>query len=272
MLKYSTQLMSEPTSLPSQTAKSPQEADSLPSRDIPPIITYPEFLIHSQKPPPLITAQRLLTATYVVSGAAALTYGTSKYIVDPMIESLNSARHSFFETAAENLDTLNEKLEGVVSKVPDKHELMRDSDDDDQELEASSFFNRSAGTQTSPDLSNASSPSLEDPAQNPPSAAEKQTTQLHDLEEELKDLLNPAHMDSEGLEPSKLVKKKLDDFQRYLDGLRYGSSENIFSFAGNKGMEDGIARVKAEIRQTKGALLSSKNFPASMGTKGWGVT
>ena len=46
----------------------------------PPIITYPEFLLESRKSPPLMTEDRLLTALYVASGAAATMYGLNNHV------------------------------------------------------------------------------------------------------------------------------------------------------------------------------------------------
>jgi len=255
--------------LPASTKPSQEPAD-LPSDGIPPIITYPEFLLHSQKPPPLITGPRLLTAAYVASGAAALMYGTSKYIVEPMIQSLNSARHDLFETAAENVNSLNEKLEDAISIVPDGQKLTPDSGQDVEDLEASSFFLRSAGTQTSPHLSRSNSSSSA-PSEKQPTVTEKNHNQLQNLQGNLKILLNPSNNENNGLRPEKQIKTKLDGFQRYLDGLVHGTAETIPGFSGSNDKEDGITKVKAEIRQTKGVLLSSRNFPSSVGTKGWGA-
>jgi len=252
------------------STKASQEPASRPSDGVPPIITYPEFLLHLQRPPPLITGPRLLTAAYVTSGAAALIYGTSKYIVEPMIQSLNSARHGLLEIASENLATLNGKLEDAVSIVPDDQKLTPDSGQDVEDLEASSFFNRSAGTQTSPQLSRSNS-SASTPVESQPSATEKQNDRLQNLQGDLKGLLNPSSSEINGLRPDEQMRTNLDDFRRYLDGLAHGTAETVLGFSGSKSKEDGISKVKAEIRQTKGVLLSSRNFPSSVGTKGWGT-
>ena len=187
-----------------------------------------------------------------------------------MIESLASARHSLFEAVAEDLNILIEKLEAAVSTIPDDQKPTPDPEEDAEELGATAFFHRSTGTQTSPRLSRANSSSSES-LQKQPSVTENQSARLQDLQEELKDLLNPSYAGTKGLEPGKHMKNKIDDFRRYLDGLVYGSAETVPGFSGNKGKEDGIAKVKAEIRQTKGVLLSSRNFPSSVALKGWGT-
>lgn len=253
--------------LPTST-KASQGPANPPSDGVAPIITYPEFLLHSQKPPPLITGPRLLTAAYVTSGAAALIYGTSKYIVEPMIQSLNSARHDLFEVAVGNINTLNGKLEDAVSILPDDQKLTPDSRQEIEELEASSFFNRSAGTQTSPQFSRSNS-SLSAPSEKHPSAIGQQDDRLQNLHVNLKSLLDTPNTDVVGLRPDEQMKTEIDDFQRYLNGLLHGNAETHPGFPGSKTKEDGVAKVKAEIRQTKGVLLSSRNFPSSVGTKGW---
>lgn len=247
-----------------------QEPANPSSDSIPPIITYPEFLLHSQKPPPLITGPRLLAAAYVTSGAAALIYGTSKYIVEPMIQSLNSARHDLFETAVDKINTLNGKLEHAISVIPDDQRLTPDSGEDAEDLDASSFFNRSAGTQTSPHLSRSNS-SSSTPSEKYISVIDQQIDRLQNLQGNLKSLLSPSDTDTIGLRPDRAMKTELDGFQRYLNGLVHGTAETVPGFPGSKAKEDGISKVKAEIRQTKGVLLSSRNFPSSVGTKGWGT-
>ena len=83
----------QPQQAPLQNTLS-SEARVTPRTDIPPIITYPEFLLKPQKPPPLVTFERLANAAYTLAGLSALTYGASKYLVSPMLESLTDSRHS----------------------------------------------------------------------------------------------------------------------------------------------------------------------------------
>jgi len=232
-----------------------ERSDSTPSEDIPPIITYPEFLFHSQKPPPLITVQRFLNTLYFGTGAAATLYGTSKYVVEPMVESLTLARHSLFETASADLDKLNEKLEKTVSKVPDvSHNDADDSDVESASSDPARFFNRSTGTQTSPSLSRLTSDSSASPESTPSSTIAHQL-RLSTLHSKLSELV-PA--DAEAASP---VKDSVDELRRYLDGLAYAS----IGISGKKsGEADEIAKVKAEIRGVKGVLLSARNFPGSM--------
>ena len=236
------------------------------AEDSPPIITYPEFLLHSQKPPPLITAGRLLTAFYAISGVAALAYGTGKFIVEPMIESLTSARHSFAERALENLQNLHEKLEEVVSVSPDLPKSTLDfSAEEKEDVAASEFFNRSAATQTSPHLSRSNS-SYSTSSLHQPSIIEDHATRLQRVQEDLRDLME--HHDSnqpQDVGSQRNVKEELHGLQTLLSRLTYGGVYNDKS--GQK--EDSIAKLKGEIRQAKGVLLSSRNFPSSTAARGW---
>lgn len=242
---------------------------STSSHDIPPIITYPEFLIHTKKPPPLITVSRLLTSLYLVTGAAATIYGTSKYIVNPMVESLSAARHSFFDTANSNIRTLAEKLEQIVTLVPDTAAsgkvISQENDDSSTVTDPTEFFHRSAATQTSPRLSRSIS-SISSPAAGPtPPTTDLQ--RLQTLLDHLSDLKisNGAQMDS-----WQEVKGHVNDLQNYLDSLAYGNLMTPTGSPGDSWKEDEISKLKAEIRSVKGVLLSARNFPSSVGTKGRG--
>ncbi|RMZ79952.1 hypothetical protein DV738_g3001, partial [Chaetothyriales sp. CBS 135597] len=72
------------------------------------------FLLKPQKPPPLVTLDRLVNAATVVAGLSALTWGTSKFLVQPLLESLTAARHDLFSTTEQSLETLNSKLESTT--------------------------------------------------------------------------------------------------------------------------------------------------------------
>lgn len=241
---------------------------STSTRDIPPIITYPEFLVHNQKPPPLITVNRLLICLYFATGAAATIYGTSEYIVNPMLELLSAARHSLFETANANLRTLTEKLEQIVSFLPDTASsgkiIPQETDDSSTVSDPAELFHRSAATQTSPHLSRSTS-FISSKASDPSPLTTDQHLRLQTLHASLSDLLtsNDAQMDS-----SQRVKGHVNDLQNYLDSLAYGNLMTPTGLPGDSWKEDEISKVKAEIRSVKGVLLSARNFPSSVGTKG----
>lgn len=226
-----------------------------PSKDVPPIITYPEFLIHSHKPPPLVTAQRLLTTLYVTTGAAATVYGASKYIVEPMIESLSAARHSLSETACTNLDTLNSKLENAVSKLPENLSERSDAGSDVESVSSdpARFFNRSAATQTSPHLSRSTSSASSDTSQPIPPAQSQENT-INEIHKQLADFADADATSS--------IKSSISELQQYLEGLpQENSTQNRKMW--EKPKSDEYTRLKAEIRGVKGVLLSARNFPSS---------
>ncbi len=273
-----------PKALQANPAPDPPSTSTSQSRDIPPIITYPEFLLHSQKPPPLITAHRLLTTFYIASGVAATIYGANKYLVTPMLDSLSTARHSLFETASSNLSTLNTKLESVVSVIPDPHSSSHPSKDHtqsgvDNDNDASSttsdpteLFHRDTGTQTTPQLSRSpsSTPSLAPPDLETATASTTlngHLSRLSIIHSHLSELLADNTNQSESEEQ---IADRLTELQMYLDGLAYGSSTYVNGYgagATNPADANGdeIARVKAEIRGVKGVLLSARNFPGGGG-------
>lgn len=245
------------------TTSAPQEPPpDAPSKDTPPIITYPEFLLHAQKPAPLITANRLLTSLYVASGAAVTIYGTSKYIVEPMVESLTSARHSLFEGAGANLDALNEKLESTVSKIPETphHPKEEYSDTDSVSSDGARFFNRSAGTQTSPHLSRSNSSTSSDPDEAL-SPTQDHTSALLGIHSKLADLLPK---DGEPINP---LGDSINELRAYLEKLPHANSLYLGGKARKKGELDAVASVKAEIRGVKGVLLSARNFPSGVAAR-----
>ncbi|KAL8937183.1 MAG: hypothetical protein Q9216_004557 [Gyalolechia sp. 2 TL-2023] len=262
-----------------ETAPSPQSSSSA-EKDITPIITYPEFLVHSRKPPPLVTASGLINTFYVFSGTAAAIYGTSKYIVDPMLDSLTSARHSLFETAQTNLDTLNEKLTKNVSTVPDgmANQSQRDQDDDEEKDDSSEtteditpLFNRTIGTQTSsPPSPPSPSSSISGPEPKPPpkNCIPIQETSLKSLHSSLSTLRAPPPSTSSAGVAQSNLSSEIRDFKQYLDRLSYpslypSSATTTASLAESK--DDAVNKFKAEVRGVKGVLLSARNFPSGTG-------
>ncbi|KAL9039448.1 MAG: hypothetical protein Q9180_002520, partial [Flavoplaca navasiana] len=189
--------------------------------DIPPIITYPEFLVHSEKPPPLITASRLINTFYLFSGTAAAIYGTSKYLVQPMLDSLTSARHHLFSTAQNHLDDMLDKLENNVSTIPsgplrDKMEDEEDASSDDSIDDATPFFNRTIGTQTSSPSS--ATPTSSDPLLAPATTlASLQQRTLESLHRSLSALV-PS--DEESSDNDK-ARDQIYLLRNYLDKLQY---------------------------------------------------
>ena len=182
-----------------------------------------------------------------------------------MVETLTSARHSLAVTAQGNLRNLNDKLEAVVSVLPDPSQSTQDSSaDDPDELDASALYHRSAGTQTSPRVSRSNSTSSTSSVHGV-SLVESQATKLQQIQEELQGLLRPSFGDH----PQKgNMEEELNNLQTYLNHLTYGG---VNTNETGQRKEDGIAKLKGEIRQAKGVLLSSRNFPSSVAARGWGT-
>lgn len=247
--------------------KQSSSSSMTPPRDIPPIITYPEFLLHIQRPPPLITAKRLLTGLYTASGVAVIAYGASEFLINPMVESLNLARHSLFETASTNIGTLNEKLGKLVTVDHDavkafKKDFHQETDDSSSDVDPADLFHRHTATQTTPGLS-PNETFLDLKALNTESPLSAQQYRLQTLQTQLSELLVSNEKESDS---SIVVRSRTNDLVYYLNKLRYDNVITTNAQFGEPG--DAISKVKAEIRSVKGVLLSARSFPSGTGIRG----
>ena len=290
---------SQPTTSSSSTTTS--NTASVDSRPVPPIITYPEFLVQQSKPPPLVTLQSILYTIYGAAGLGATFYGASEFLVKPMLAQLTSARHDLADTTSSNLQKLNEKLEQTVSVIPPQltarslnNPINDNKDEEDTESitsDPTELFHRDVATQTSPGEvpskdglwtadSDSDAPNTAD--QDQPSAAtaavNSHLTRLESMRSSLQEI-STTDQDSATAEDE--VRSSLNDLQHYLDGLLYSkqsygsvSGYGVYGSAGGgfdanapstgigKAEEDAISGFRAEIRGVKGALLSARNFPA----------
>ena len=219
--------------------QTPATSQAPSKRDLPPVITYPEFLLKPTKPPPLITVNSLINLTYALAGLTALTYGTSEFIMKSMLETLTSARHELAEAALTSLNKLNIKLEANVSHVPviinnpSKTHPSPDSEDLDSDFsDPTELFHRDFGTQTTPrasrspsQSSSTSSNSYFDPLNPTTSGPQKhskkdhtshQAAKLSDLKTLLTSLTTSTttHFAQDDLDTT------LRDTQSYLDELQ----------------------------------------------------
>ncbi|KAL2794679.1 peroxisomal membrane anchor protein conserved region-domain-containing protein [Aspergillus keveii] len=287
------------TSAPSSTTA--QSSSSAP-RDVPPIITYPEFLLHQSKPPPLVTLRSVLYTLYGAAGLGATFYTASEYIVKPMLANLTDARHDLASTTEANLKKLNEKLEQNVSQIPPSlltkatvssaQSVISDEDGVDIESitsDPTELFHRDIGTQTTQDLTNpppatTSSATTEPEKPTPTSTALTHQKRLEQIGTQLRDFAD-TQTTSSTLHDT--TRSRISDLQRYLDGLLYSKSSSypysattgygMYSTPGldsgsaatgvGKGEEDAISGFRAEIRGVKGALLSARNFPSRGGLR-----
>jgi hypothetical protein len=276
-------------------SSSPQLSSAPSKRDVPPIITYPEFLLKPQKPPPLVTFERLANAAYVLAGISTLTWGTSKFLIQPMLESLTEARQSLAETAKSDLETLNSKLESTVSHVPyiptlqqkaaqeREKELGLAAAEEDSDSDPTELFHRDIATQTSPHpsrtLSLSSTSSNMNPSSNSRDPTTSQASRLRSLHSTLSSLLSSQ---TTQFSESRL-QTTLSDFQTTLDKLEtsynpfaINYSSNPFQQAPGLSTTDSktgakpvpektseATKFKNEIRALKGAFLSSRNFPTA---------
>ena len=248
--------------------------------DIPPIITYPEFLMKPQKPPPLVTIDRLATAGYIIGGVSALTWAASKYLIAPMRDSLTSARHDLAESTLGSLNQLNDKLESSVSHVPYIAPLKAQKANEDAVSDTSSdsdpteLFHRDHGTQTSPPKSRSSSI---DSTNSPLTTTATQANRLTSLHTSLSSLLSSTSTSFS----TDALSTSISDLQSVIDRIESNSQPLYSNYdwkaapshsipggsrTTQKSEKDGqteAARFKAEIRALKGAFLSSRNFPTA---------
>ncbi|KAJ9133514.1 Peroxin 14/17 [Pleurostoma richardsiae] len=239
-----------------------------------PIITYPEFLTKSAKPPPLVTATGLLSTLYAVAGLSTLAYGTAKYVVSPMVDSLTDARLDLHHTASQNLTTLIEKLEGTVSEIPPTTRYTDAPVHADASDSASSYddptelFHRDVGVQTSlPPSPVDTSPSALPASGASSSATAAHTQRLSRLAGAVRSLAEDTSGQTEELAAARAQLGAFADevSQVRLQAQSSGLNLSYMSGGGRGSSEpdDEIRRAKENIRRVKGVLLSARNFPVS---------
>lgn len=225
-----------------------------------------------------------------------------------MTSALTAARHDLAATALADLAKLNARLEGVVSELPPRLARPPEAaggegaeDEESEDEDPTELYHRDVGTQTasSPPRSSADSDDSSDAPSTPREATPTttkttaHTTALRAIHAHLSELLTE---DCSVAVADESVRDRIADLQAYLDGLAYaspsygnGGAGGVYGMYGNGsgsggggggwgwssgkggggGEEDGIARVKAEIRGVKGVLLSARNFPGR--TRGSGM-
>lgn len=244
----------------------------------PPIVTYPEFLTRPPRPPPLVTINGFLNTLYTFGGISTLVYGASKYVVEPMVNTLTEARISLHDTANQGLAKLVSKLESVVSEIPPAkpketktiHPSSEDIDDNASQYDdPTELFHRDIGVQTSPPpsllLPSSQMPQHHQQQQQEENLTAQQTRRLTSLVASLK----PLH--------EELVAQAVSygEAQHQLDLLRgdlnklggaqttdFVGGSSLYGAAGRNQPDDEIKRAKENIRRVKGVLLSTKSFPA----------
>ncbi|CAF9924254.1 MAG: hypothetical protein GOMPHAMPRED_003568 [Gomphillus americanus] len=261
-------LLAAPEFMPSNSEPAADTATTSATTSPPPIITYPEFLLHAHRPKPLVTRTRIVNAVYATGIVSGALYLANRYLFEPMAVEMASARHELFETAQKGVVSLNERLEKNVSVLPVTRRSGVEDGEDSVVSDPEELFHRDIGVQTSPGFEatdgNMGNASAED-------AMGKQASKLQELKQHVKTL---SETGKQALEEEEATRSVVGDLQAYLDELAYGGRKSTFSWEneygsgslggrGNSGKVDEIAKFKAEIRSVKGALLSARNFPAS---------
>lgn len=255
--------------IPTQQEATQTSTLSVAGSDRPPIVTYPEFLAKPQRPPPLVTTNGLLATIYGFAGLSTLLYGTSKFVVAPMVECLTDARSELYDSSSKKLDALVAKLEKTVSEVPPSVKAHPATADDASDAEdPTEMFHRDIGTQTS-------LPATPSAAVTPSKAAavgaaepesKRQADRLSTLTKTLSGLKDQFRTQSEDMDD---IRTLLDVFRDDLDGMTYGGQTqfvggyDMYGGAKKTEPEDEIRKVRDNIRRVKGVLLSTRSFPAS---------
>lgn len=259
-----------------QTSRQPQEPSQLHNH-VPPIVTYPEFLMQPQSPPPIVTVNRLLSTAYITGGLVATIYALSKFIISPMAANLAEARHELAEHSSSKLSLINDKLSSLVSTVPPSTKTKTETADsdgiDDNESTVSDpteLFHRDIGTQTSaPPSPGPESPDTSNTLVAPESVLSKQETCLKIIHSHMSELLAANESNASSNED---VQSGIGDFKQYLDRMAYSipayqyhPGDSVFTPPGTPKdkKDDAVAAFKAEIRGVKGVLLSAKRFPSA---------
>lgn len=258
-------------------------ASAARTHDVPPIITYPEFLFEQSKSPPLVTMQSLLYTLYGAAGIGASLYGASEYIVKPMLASLTSARHELATAAEENLQNLNAKLEQTVSVIPPQLTARKpydtDTDSDSVASDPTELFHRDIATQTKPEHTLLPDAVNSADVVTPTAKVNDHVSRVESITSHLRGMIDSEN-DASDLDDS--LRTGLTGLHHYCDTLIYsapaysaGSTYGVWnsnmgandSSGLRKAEDEAIAEFRGDIRGVKGALLSARNFPASRGGK-----
>jgi hypothetical protein len=218
----------------------------------------------------LITPAGVLASIYAFTGVSTLLYGTSKFVVDPMLDSLTEARHSLHETTSQNLTKLIDMLSATVTQLPSMLNH-RDLDDASSIEDPAELFHIDRGTQTSDNQINYEkyekhlfdAPQLQDSTE-PPTAAH--ASAIHDLVSSLEALRDGYISQSEDSADLRTTLDVLvEDVQALgkADISDYARGYSLYGRSNKPEPDDEIKRVKDSIRRVKGVLLSTRNFPSS---------
>lgn len=252
--------------------------------DRPPIVTYPEFLTKPQRPPPLVTVNGFLNTLYAFGALSTVVYGASKYVVEPMVNTLTEARISLHDRANQDLAKLVSKLEQTVSEIPPmrpkaaKKAAAADSIAGDDAVsdydDPTELFHRDVGVQTSlpptpfGDRAGSFSSSYSKPQAE--TATAEQAERLSSLLSSLREVRDGLAAQGESYDDVKTVLEALQDDLDRLSGAAAAATDFVggFSLYGMGGgrpnePDDEIRRAKENIRRVKGVLLSTRSFPTS---------
>ncbi|KAI1499413.1 hypothetical protein F5X99DRAFT_283634 [Biscogniauxia marginata] len=246
-----------------------QATAAYPAADPPPIITYPEFLTTSPRPPPLITPSSLANILAISGSIWTLMYGTARFVVSPMVDHLNDSRSDYYTHVNEKLGQLVEKLEGAVSEVPYKNKLVKvradeetDRDDESTFSDPNELFHRDIGTQTSPPPSTyaSMSSSVIDANKKPVDAQAERLTKLRLSLRELNLMYTRRAEDTANLTAT--LREVRDDVDKLMEPPE-PDFKSVYGYLRGSEPNDEFKKTKDAIRSVKGMFLSSRSFPTA---------
>jgi hypothetical protein len=221
-----------------------------------------------------MTVNGFLNTLYAFGGLSALVYGTSRYVVQPMVDSLTEARIQLHDTTNDNLAKLIQKLESTVSEIPVTaskpvaHADVGEGDDASSYDDPTELFHRDIGVQTSLPPSPRFGMTPTSP-QDELAASEMQARRLTELVRRVKKVADGFVSQGENYES---IKTNMDLFRDELDQLMFPQTTDFiggYSLYGGSGSrnsnepDDEMKKAKENIRRVKGLLLSTRNFPTS---------
>ncbi|KAK4101393.1 hypothetical protein N658DRAFT_523889 [Parathielavia hyrcaniae] len=248
------------------------EPPSARKEDRPPIVTYPEFLTKPARPPPLVTVNGFLNTLYAFGAVSTLVYGTSKYVVEPMVNTLTDARVSLHDTAKQDLVKLVSRLETAVSELPPPKPKTPHAETERDESDAVSsyddpteLFHRDIGVQTSLPSSPPSPSSSQAQQSQQTNPTTQQTARLATLVSSLRSLNEGLVDQAESLGDvqtvADLLLQDLDKLGAASAATDFVGGFSLYGAAGKNEPDDEIRRAKENIRRVKGVLLSTRSFP-----------
>lgn len=219
-----------------------EAADKAALPSITPVITYPDF-VPAHKTSRSI--QKGLDLVQGIASTAIIAWSSARFLLQPMLQARDQARHEQYIRVQTHLETLNRKLSANLG-LPYRPEISNlDSD-------TKAYFTQSIATQTTELPPSTSSVAA-------PAPLQQQTEAVAKVCDALQTLTCTAHEET-------ALEDELLQFNTYLDSLMLvpGSTHrNQQRLWKQHDMHDAAHTLRQEIFAIKGVLLNARTFPGS---------